>query len=83
MAYENLLLEVKDQIARITFNRPNVLNALNRRTMEEFGEILSVVRADAAVRVVILTGAGEKAFIAGADITELAQQNPFTYVKFS
>ena len=53
MAYENLLLEVKDQIARITFNRPNVLNALNRRTMEEFGEILSVVRADAAVRVVI------------------------------
>ena len=76
MAYENLLLEVKDQIARITFNRPNVLNALNRRTMEEFGEILSVVRADAAVRVVILTGAGEKAFIAGADITELAQQNP-------
>ena len=76
MAYENLLLEVKDQIARITFNRPNVLNALNRRTMEEFGEILSVVRADAAVRMVILTGAGEKAFIAGADITELAQQNP-------
>ena len=76
MAYENLLLEVKDHIARITFNRPNVLNALNRRTMEELGEILNVVRADSAVRVLILTGAGEKAFIAGADITELAQQNP-------
>jgi enoyl-CoA hydratase len=76
MAYENLLLDVKDQIARITFNRPNVLNALNRKTMEELGEILNVVRADSAVRVLILTGAGEKAFIAGADITELAQQTP-------
>jgi enoyl-CoA hydratase len=75
MAYDNLLLEIKDGIARITFNRPNVLNALNRKTMEELGEILNLVRADSAVRVVILTGAGEKAFIAGADITELAQQN--------
>src|ERR1700722_17042976 len=76
MAYENLLLDVKDQIARITFNRPNVLNALNRKTMEELGEILNVVRGDSAVRGLILTGAGEKAFIAGADITELAQQTP-------
>ena len=76
MAYENLLLDAKEGIARITFNRPNVLNALNRKTMEELGEILNVVHADAAVRVLILTGAGEKAFIAGADITELAQQNP-------
>src|ERR1700727_853096 len=76
MAYENLLLDAKEGIARITFNRPNVLNALNRKTMEELGEILNVVHADAAVRVLILTGAGEKAFIASADITELAQQNP-------
>src|ERR1700723_630890 len=76
MAYENLLLDAREGIARITFNRPNVLNALNRKTMEELGEILNVVHADAAVRVLILTGAGEKAFIAGADITELAQQNP-------
>ena len=76
MAYDNLLLEIKDQIARITFNRPKVLNALNRKTMEELGDALNAVKADQSVRVLILTGAGEKAFIAGADITELAQQNP-------
>ena len=45
MAYDNLLFEVKDQIARITFNRPNVLNALNRKTMDELGDCLKQVRA--------------------------------------
>jgi enoyl-CoA hydratase len=76
MAYDNLLFEVKEQIARITFNRPNVLNALNRKTMEELGTCLNAVREDDAIRVLILTGAGEKAFIAGADINDLAQQTP-------
>ena len=76
MAYENLLYEVKDHIARITFNRPNVLNALNRKTIEELGECLTAARLNDSVRVVILTGAGEKAFIAGADINELAQRTP-------
>jgi len=76
MAYENLLYAVKDRIARITFNRPNVLNALNRKTVEELGECLTAARFDDSVRVVILTGAGEKAFIAGADINELAQRTP-------
>jgi enoyl-CoA hydratase len=74
MPHENLLFEVKDQIARITFNRPNVLNALNRRTMDELGDCLDAARRDDTVRVLILTGAGEKAFIAGADINELARQ---------
>jgi enoyl-CoA hydratase len=74
MPYENLLFEVEDQIARITFNRPSVLNALNRRTMDELGDCLEVARRDERVRVLILTGAGEKAFIAGADINELARQ---------
>jgi enoyl-CoA hydratase len=74
MAYENLLFEVKDQIARITFNRPNVLNALNFKTLDELGDCLERVRSDEAVRVVILTGAGEKAFVAGADINELSRQ---------
>jgi enoyl-CoA hydratase len=74
MAYDNLLFEVSEQIARITFNRPNVLNALNRKTMDELGDCLKKVRADDAIRVLILTGAGEKAFIAGADINELSQQ---------
>ncbi|MGH9756556.1 MAG: enoyl-CoA hydratase/isomerase family protein, partial [Candidatus Acidiferrales bacterium] len=55
MAYENILFDVKDQIARITFNRPAVLNALNRPTMEELGDCLNRIRADASIRVVILT----------------------------
>jgi enoyl-CoA hydratase len=76
MAYENLLFEVKDQIARITFNRPSVLNALNFKTLEELSDCLEAVRRDDAVRVVILTGSGEKAFVAGADINELARQTP-------
>jgi enoyl-CoA hydratase len=76
MAYDNLLFEVNEKIARITFNRPNVLNALNRKTMDELGDCLKKVRADDDIRVLILTGAGEKAFIAGADINELSQQTP-------
>ncbi len=76
MGYENLLFDVKDQIARITFNRPNVLNALNLQTLDELAECLESVRRDDAIRVLILTGAGEKAFVAGADINELARQTP-------
>jgi len=76
MAYENLLYEKKDGVAWITFNRPKVLNALNRKTMEELQAVLLNVRDDDAVRVLILTGAGEKAFVAGADINELARNNP-------
>jgi enoyl-CoA hydratase len=76
MNYENLLYEVRDAIAYITFNRPKVLNALNRQTMQELLIALGQAKLDEAVRVVILTGAGEKAFIAGADINELAQQTP-------
>jgi len=76
MAYENLLYEKKDGVAWITFNRPKVLNALNRKTMEELQAVLLNVRDDDAVRVLILTGAGEKAFVTGADINELARNNP-------
>jgi enoyl-CoA hydratase len=83
MAYDNLLFEVNEQIARITFNRPNVLNALNRKTMDELGDCLIKVRADDAIRVLILTGAGEKAFIAGADINELSQQTPVNGREFT
>jgi enoyl-CoA hydratase len=83
MAYDNLLFEVSDKIARITFNRPNVLNALNRKTMDELGDCLKKVRADDAIRVLILTGAGEKAFIAGADINELSQQTPVNGREFT
>jgi len=78
MAYENLMYEVRDAIAWITFNRPKVLNALNHATMVELDSALRAAQEDKAVRVVILTGAGEKAFVAGADINELAQMNPIS-----
>lgn len=83
MSYENLLYEKKDGIAYITFNRPKVLNALNRKTVEELQHVLVDARDDAAVRVLILTGSGEKAFVAGADINELAQQTPVHGKEFS
>ena len=76
MAYENLLYEKRDRIGFITFNRPKVLNALNRKTMEELREVLTAACEDDDVRVLILTGAGEKSFVAGADIGELAVQTP-------
>jgi enoyl-CoA hydratase len=83
MSYENLLYEKKDGIAYITFNRPKVLNALNRKTVEELQHILTDARDDGSVRVLILTGSGEKAFVAGADINELAQQTPVNGKEFS
>src|SRR5882762_6479891 len=83
MAYENILFEKKDSIAYITFNRPKVLNALNRKTVEELRDALFEAREDSSVRVVILTGAGEKSFAAGADISELAQRTPVDGKDFS
>lgn len=75
MNFENLILERNNAIAYVTVNRPKVLNALNMATMEELRAAFHDLKNDAAVRVVILTGAGEKAFIAGADIGELAKQD--------
>ena len=69
---ENLLYEKKGAIAYVTLNRPKVLNALNQRTWENLRTAFEDAREDAEVRGVILTGAGDKAFIAGADISELA-----------
>jgi enoyl-CoA hydratase len=68
MNYENILVEKKNAIAYVTVNRPKVLNALNMATMEELRSAFHDIKNDAAVRVVLFTGAGEKAFIAGADI---------------
>jgi len=76
MTFENILLEKKNSIAYVTVNRPKVLNALNMATMEELRAAFHDIKNDASVRVVILTGAGEKAFIAGADIGELAKHDP-------
>ena len=83
MVYENILFEKKDGIAYITFNRPKVLNALNRKTVEELRDALLDAREDSSVRVVILTGAGEKSFVAGADIGELARRTPVDGKDFS
>jgi len=73
MNFENILVEKKNSIAYITVNRPKVLNALNAATLEELRTALQNIKTDSTVRVVILTGAGEKAFIAGADISEIAK----------
>jgi len=76
MAFDNLLLERDGASAVITINRPKVLNALNTQTVDELRRAILDLKQDAAVRAVILTGAGEKSFVAGADINELAVQSP-------
>src|SRR5258708_2997769 len=75
MNFENILLEKKNAIAYVTVNRAKVLNALNMATMEELRAAFHDIKNDVAIRVVIFTGAGEKAFIAGADIGELAKHD--------
>jgi enoyl-CoA hydratase len=75
MIYNNLLFSVENRIALITFNRPKALNALNSELLNELDDVLTVVMNDESIKVLILTGAGDKAFVAGADITELARFN--------
>jgi enoyl-CoA hydratase/carnithine racemase len=75
MNFENILYEKKGAIAYVTVNRPKVLNALNMATMEELRTVFSAIRDDREIRVAIMTGSGEKAFIAGADIGELAKHD--------
>jgi len=75
MAYETIMVDVQDGIAKITFNRPKALNALNNALLGEFSTALDEISANEAVRVLVLTGSGEKSFVAGADITELATFN--------
>jgi enoyl-CoA hydratase len=71
MAYENLRVEEQDGIVVATFTREKALNALNAATLRELGEIIEGVRSSKTARALILTGAGEKAFVAGADIAEM------------
>ncbi|RFZ83007.1 enoyl-CoA hydratase [Mucilaginibacter terrenus] len=72
MAYENLLTEQKDRILYITINRESKLNALNRQTLQELNKAITAAIADQSVGGIIITGAGNKAFVAGADIAEFA-----------
>ena len=73
MAYENIIYNVENGIATITFNRPKALNALNSALLTEFSAALDEISADEEIRVLILTGSGDKSFVAGADITEIAK----------
>ncbi|MEM1450039.1 MAG: enoyl-CoA hydratase-related protein [Planctomycetota bacterium] len=74
MSYENILYAVENGVARVTVNRPDKMNALNHQTITELGEAFDAARDDDAVRALVLTGSGEKAFVAGADIGELLEQ---------
>lgn len=76
MSFDNLLVEQDAGVAIVTINRPKVLNALNSQTIDELRRAVLELRHDPAVRCLVITGAGEKSFIAGADINELAVQTP-------
>lgn len=76
MAYDNLTVETEDGVVLVTINRPKALNALNTPTLLELEAVLATFRNPATVRALIITGAGEKAFVAGADIAEMAGYGP-------
>lgn len=76
MAFDNLLLERDGATAIVTVNRPRVLNALDAHTLDELQRAVTDIGADATIRAVIITGAGDRAFVAGADIGELARLDP-------
>ena len=76
MSTANLQLRIQDQVAWIQIDRPTKLNALNRAVLEELNQVFSDLRTDTSVRVIVLTGSGEKAFVAGADIAEFSEFGP-------
>ncbi len=83
MAYETISVSLEEGIAILKINRPKVLNALNRATLLEIQRALKELEKDPEVRVLIITGEGEKAFVAGADISEMAPMNPKEALEFS
>ena len=83
MAYENIIYEVNEKIATITFNRPKALNALNGALIGELSQALDEIAADENIRALVLTGAWDKSFVAGADITELARFNSLSAKAFA
>ncbi len=83
MAYETINFTVENCIATVTFNRPKALNALNVQLFDELEHAIDTIKSDSDVRVLILTGGGDKAFVAGADITQLAKMTPLEGKTFS
>ncbi len=83
MTYENITVAREEGLAIVTVNRPKSLNALNRATIGEIAQAVDELAADATVRALILTGAGEKAFVAGADIAEMANLSSPEALEFS
>ena len=81
--FVNIRFETKNQIAYITIDRPKVLNALNMQTMHDLRNAFADIKNDPGIRVVILTGSGEKAFVAGADIGELSQHSPISAKEYT
>ena len=83
MAYENIIFEKEGNVAIIKFNRPKAMNAINRDVLTEFNDALDKIEGDPSIRVLILTGEGEKAFVAGADIAYMADLSPLQSRQFS
>src|SRR5262249_1870382 len=83
MAYQNIRLETEGQIATLTVDRPQARNALNTATLQELEAALRAVASNSRIRVLIVTGAGDKAFVAGADIAEMAEFTPHQAGEFS
>jgi len=81
--FENLIYDVEDGIATVTINRPKAMNSLNSATIEDLSKVFDVIAGDEKVGGVILTGSGNKAFVAGADIGELVTKNPLTGREFA
>ncbi|ERM91733.1 crotonase [Caldanaerobacter subterraneus subsp. yonseiensis KB-1] len=81
--YKNIEVKIEKGIATITINRPKALNALNTETLEELENVLEVLQNDDEVKVIVITGAGEKAFVAGADISEMKDMSVFEAKKFA
>lgn len=82
MSYNNILFTVEGGIATITFNRPKAMNAMNPETMAELFDAATACKNDGNVKVLILTGAGEKAFVAGADISQMQSMKPAEALHF-
>ena len=83
MDYQNLLVNVENKIATVTINRPEKLNALNNQVIDELAKVFNSFKDNDDVYVIILTGSGEKAFVAGADISELNKLNMISGKEFS